>query len=143
MRYFLPPAEEPVPRTIHGVTSVGATTRASAHPEPEVAGPGEGRLIRSVTLAAAEARAHLARWESEAPAHDVPAPRGILARERSRTDRVRAGIVRRQRLAIAVAGDVATATHWSVPEPPTAEDERAWARVLARLDATALGGWRA
>lgn len=145
MRYHLPPREDPVPRTIGGVAPIGAGPRVEAHPEQEPGGPADGRLIRTVELSAAAAHEHLRRWEAEAPAHDIPGPRGVVARERSRPDRVNTGALRRQRLAVAWRGEEATATHWSVPEPPTSADERAWQRVLARIAAAdrSRDGWTA
>lgn len=145
MRYHLPPREDPVPRTIGGVARIGASPRLDAHPEQDLGGGAEGRLIRTVELSAADAHEHLRQWEAEASAHDIPAPDGVIARERSRPDRVHAGALRRQRLAIAWHGEEATAAHWSVPEPPTPSDQRAWERVLTRLGtAGAPGdGWTA
>lgn len=146
MRYFLPPAEDPVPRAIGGAARISATGRLDAHPEPEFADLAEGRLVRVSRMDAAEARAHLARWEAEAAAHDIPAPAGVLARERSRADRVHAGALRRQRLALTTGTDPMTVAHWSVPEPPSEADARAWDRVLARLGEAGGGprsGWSA
>jgi hypothetical protein len=133
MRYHLPPREDPVPRTIGGVARIGASPRLDAHPEQDPGSSAEGRLIRTVEFGAAAAHEHLRAWEAEAPAHDIPAPPGVVARERSRPDRVHAGALRRQRLAVAWHGEEATAAHWSVPEPPTPADQRAWERVLARI----------
>lgn len=133
MRYFLPPGEDPVPRTIGGAARIGALGRLDAHPEAEAADLADGRLVRVSRMDAAEARAHLAHWEAEAPAHDVPAPARVVARERSRPDRIHPGTLRRQRLALTTGADPVTIAHWSVPEPPTEGDERAWQRVLARL----------
>jgi hypothetical protein len=145
MRYHLPPPEEPVPRVIGGVARIGASPRLDAHPEQDPGGGADGRLIRTIEMGAAAAHEHLRQWEAEAVAHDIPAPPGITARERSRPDRVHPGSLRRQRLAVAWHGEEATAAHWSVPEPPAAADERAWERVLARIAAGAgrEGGWRA
>jgi len=146
MRYFLPPAEDPVPRTIGGAARIGAPSRMDAHPEQDLSGPADDRLIRTMEMGAAEARAHLARWEAEAAAHDIPAPPGVMARERSRPDRIHAGALRRQRLALATSCDPAVLAHWSVPEPPTLADERAWNRVLTRLAGAGGGprsGWSA
>ncbi len=145
MRYRLPPPEDPVPRTIGSVARVGASPRLDAHPEQDFGTPAEQRLVRTAHMSAAEAREHLAHWEAEAVAHDLPAPPGVIARERSRPDRVHHGAMRRQRLAIAWDGDSATAAHWSVPEPPDEADERAWHRVLDRLGASGAprAGWSA
>jgi hypothetical protein len=145
MRYHLPPREDPVPRTIGGVARIHASPRLDAHPEQDLGSSAEGRLIRTVELGAAAAHEHLRLWEAEAAAHDIPAPPGVVARERSRPDRVHAGALRRQRLAIAWHGEEATAAHWSVPEPPTPADQRAWERVLARIATgrDSRGGWTA
>ena len=143
MRYFLPPPEETrlrelgAVRGIHGLERPGERGRREAPAE-------DGRLIRTSTTSAAEARAHLASWESAGSAREIPAPAGVRALERSFADRVQPGAMRRQRLAIAVQGDAATVVHWSVPEPPTPADERAWARVMERLGGSASrGGWSA
>lgn len=133
MRYFLPPGVDPVPRTIGGAARIHATGRLDAHPEPESPDLADGRLVRVSRMPVAEARRHLAHWEAEAPAHDIPAPPHVLARERSRPDRIHPGTLRRQRIAVTTGADPATVAHWSVPEPPVEGDERAWQRVLARL----------
>lgn len=145
MRYYLPPPEEPFPRTIGGVSRIGANPRLDAHPEQDHGGAAEGRLIRTVELGAAAAHEHLRLWEAEGAAHEIPAPVGVTARERSRPDRVHTGAIRRQRLAMAWHGEEAIAAHWSVPEPPVAADERAWDRVLARIAARdgRRDGWTA
>jgi len=136
VRYFLPPPD-PTPRR-----EIGAI-RAIRSPEAD-ARMGDGRLVRTLTMSVAGARAHMDRWESEAAGYDIPAPPGIVARERSVADRVQAGARRRQRLALAITGETATAAHWSVPEPPRPADERAWERVIARIAAPAAPeGWNA
>lgn len=139
MRYHLPPPDEPVPGTINGVARVSAAPRAAPRSPQERDDPGEDRLIRTLTLTRAEAEAHLREWEAGAAARRIPAPPGVTARERSRADRVVPGAMRRQRLAIAIAGDSASAAHWSVTEPPSSADELAWQRVLSRLGAAGEG----
>ena len=144
MRYFLPPPDEAPRREIPAIRGIDATEGFTGEREAPSRAPDDGRLIRTVTMTGAQARAHLADWQSESVTHEVPAPPGIIARERSRADRVLAGALRRQRLAVAITADAATAVHWSVPEPPTPADERAWRRVIARLTAPAGGnGWSA
>lgn len=133
MRYFLPPPDDPFPRTVGGAARIHASGRLDAHPDPEAPDLADGRLVRLSQVPAAEAAAHLAGWEAEAPAHDIPAPAHVIARERSRADRVHPGRLRRQRLAMTLGSDPATVAHWSVPEPPLEADERAWQRLLARL----------
>ena len=66
-------------------------------------------------------------------AGDLNPPAGVVARERSRADRIHPGTLRRQRIALTTGADPATLAHWSVPEPPTEGDERAWRRALDRL----------
>lgn len=135
MRYFLPPADEPAPRTVHGVTPIGAMPRAGPHPEPDVAPPADGRLVRTVRMPAAEAAPYLARWSSE-PGHaaaPLAAPTGVVARERRRPDRVHPGVRRLQRLAMATTGDETTALHWSAPEPLNPRDRAAWDEALSRI----------
>lgn len=144
MRYFLPPPDEPPRREITPIGGISATEGFTGEREAHAWAPDDGRLIRTATVTAAQARAHLAHWESEAVSHEVPVPPGIVARERSRVDRVLPGALRRQRLAVAITADAATTVHWSVPEPPTPADERAWRRVIARLSPPAgTEGWSA
>jgi hypothetical protein len=146
MRYFLPLGEDPVPRTIGRAARIRATSRLDAHPETDPGAMAGDRLVRTMEMSTADARAHFARWEAEAPAHDIPSPVGVVARERSRPDRIHPGALRRQRLALAEAGDAATLAHWSVHEPPTPADELAWDRVIARLAAAGgapRAGWSA
>lgn len=131
MRYFPPPLDGRHESPIGSVTAVSATMRAERHLEPEPAQADTGRLIRTITLPAAEARAHLAQWRSEAPSHEIPAPTGMVAFERMRADRTEPGVMRRQRILVG-RGDPVPLTHWSVLEPPSAADARAWERVLAQ-----------
>jgi hypothetical protein len=144
MRTFLPPEE---PRRdagpIRGIPGAGGV--AGRDPAPAAAPPaGDGRLVRTSSTTAAAARAHLATWQGEAPSRPVPAPPGVTARERRRPDRVVPGAVRLQRLAVAVRGDEATVAHWSVVEPATPADERAWQRALGRVASPPQrGGWTA
>lgn len=140
MRYFLPPPEDPIPRAIGRAAPVSGAGRLDAHPEPETADVANGRLVRLSRMDASEARAHLGRWEAEAPAHDLPAPARVVARERSRPDRIHPGTRRRQRIALTTGADPVTLAHWSVPEPPTEDDERAWRRALDRLADAPPGG---
>ena len=133
MRFFPRPPDATPRREVGAIPSVGPPD-AVARERREADSPlGDGRLVRTLTMSVAESRAHLARWESEAAAHEIPAPPGVVARERSVADRTQRGARRRQRLALAIAGDTATAAHWSVPEPPRPADERAWERVVARI----------
>lgn len=146
MRYFLPPADEPTPRTIRGVAPVGATPRAGPHPEPDLPAPAEGRLVRTVRMPVAEAAAYLARWQSEPGPASAPlaAPPGVTAHERWRPDRVVPGLRRIQRLAIAATGAEATALHWSAPGSLHPGDHTAWESALARLGPRpAARGWTA
>lgn len=147
MRYQLPaPDDEYRPRSVAGIAPVGASAGVAAQ-EPERAAPVEGRLVRTVTLAPAEAGTYLRRWESERPgAHALAAPDGVRARERSRPDRTVPGTTRRQRLAVRGGTGGAVAVHWSAPEPVAPDDEAAWRRALDRLMGTAIaapGGWAA
>jgi hypothetical protein len=143
MRTFLPPEE---PRRdagpIRGIPGAGPVAgRDAAHAAPA---PDDGRLVRTSSMTAAAARSHLATWQGEAPSHPIPAPPGVTARERRRPDRVRPGAVRLQRLAVAVRGDEAAVAHWSVVEPATPADERAWQRALGRVASPPeRGGWTA
>jgi hypothetical protein len=143
MRTFLPP-EEPSRRrgvgAVRGVAGAHGVHAREAGPPPD----GDHRLVRTGTMTAAEARAHLAAWQGEAPSHPIAAPAGVVARERRRPDRVHPGAVRLQRLAVAVHGDDAAVVHWSVAEPVDPGDERAWERALARIASPPeRGGWRA
>lgn len=149
MRYFLPPPDEsPTPPGVVPVAPLNVVAGRHDPWEAERAGPGEGRLVRSVRMPAAEAAEYVRRWSGEPgdPAHAIVTAAGLAARERSRPDRLHAGVVRCQRLAVVVGAREATALHWSAPEPVTAADEAAWERALARLAADgrrAGGGWRA
>ena len=143
MRTFLPP-EEPSRRrelgAIRGVAAPDAVHGRAAAPPPEA----DHRLVRTATMTAAAARAHLATWEGEAASRPIAAPAGVVARQRRRPDRVHPGGVRLQRLAVAVHGDGAAVAHWSVAEPVGPGDERAWERALARIASPPeRGGWRA
>ena len=108
-----------------------------AGPPPDA----DHRLVRTGTMTAAEARAHLATWEGEAASHAIAAPPGVVARERRRPDRVHPGGVRLQRLAVAVHGDAAAVAHWSVAEPAGPGDERRVA-AGARADRLPAGAGR-
>ncbi|HMN98563.1 MAG TPA: hypothetical protein PKD59_04050 [Miltoncostaeaceae bacterium] len=143
MRTFLPP-EDPGRRrelgAVSGVSGTGAVAGGDAGPAPDA----DHRLVRTATMTAADARAHMATWEGEAASRPVAAPPGVVARERRRSDRVHPGGVRLQRLAVAVHGDTAAVAHWSVSEPADAADERVWQRVLARVSQPPdPGGWTA
>jgi hypothetical protein len=142
MRYFLPqPHEAP---GVGGVVPVRAAAGPGAEREGEAPRPGEGRILRTVPMPAADAGAYLARWAAAPPpAHRLEAG-GVPARERTRPDSIHPGAVRRQRLAVATRGDRAVAVHWSAPEPVTEADERAWGRALERLAAPPRReGWTA
>lgn len=144
MRYFLPPPDDSPRREIRAIRAVRAPDTIPRERQEADAPLGDGRLIRTLTMSVADAHGHLARWEAEAAGHEIPAPPGVFARERSVADRMQAGARRRQRLALAITGDTATAAHWSVPEPPRPADERAWERVIARVCAPAAhDGWTA
>ncbi len=118
----------------------GGVTGRDAGPAPDA----DHRLVRTGTMSAADARAHLATWEGEAAAHPIAAPPGVTARERRRPDRAHPGGTRVQRLAVAVHGDVANVAHWSVAEPADPGDERVWERTLARIASPPeRGGWTA
>lgn len=144
VRHFLPPPETTPRREIGALRAVEPPDAVAPRRREADAPLGDGRLVRTLTMAVAEARAHLDRWESEAAGHEIAAPPGIVARERSVADRAQAGARRRQRLALAISGDTASAAHWSVPEPPRPADERAWDRVVARIAASAAPeGWSA
>lgn len=143
MRTFLPP-EDPGRRrelgAVRGIAGAGGVTGRDAGPPPDA----DHRLVRTGTMTAADARAHLASWEGEAASRPLAAPPGVVARERRRPDRVHPGGVRVQRLAVAVHGDAAAVAHWSVAEPAGPADERVWERTLARIAAApAAGGWTA
>jgi hypothetical protein len=143
VRTFLPPEDPRRPRelgAIRGVAGAGAVQGRDAGPPPDA----DHRLMRTGTMTAAEARAHLAAWEGEAAARTIAAPPGVVARERRRPDRVHPGGVRLQRLAVAVHGDQAGVAHWSVAEPAGPGDERAWERALAVIASPPeRGGWTA
>jgi hypothetical protein len=141
---IFPPPEEPSRRrelgAIRGVAGADAVHGREAGPPPEV----DHRLVRTTTMTAADARAHLATWQGEAASRPIAAPDGVVAHERRRPDRVHPGAVRLQRLAVAVHGDDAAVAHWSVAEPLGPGDERAWERALARIAAPPeRGGWTA
>jgi hypothetical protein len=143
MRTFLPP-EDPGRRrelgAVRGVSGAGRVTGRDAGPAPDA----DHRLVRTGTMTAAEARAHLATWEGEAASRPIGAPPGVVARERRRPDRVHPGGTRIQRLAVAVHGDVAEVAHWSVAEPADPADERVWEQTLARIATPPeRGGWTA
>ena len=95
-------------------------------------------------LSAAAAHEHLRPWEAEAAAHDIPAPPGVIARERSRPDRVHAGALRRQRLAVAVTAARRPPSTGRCPSRRWPDDERAWGRALAARGRRPAGdGWTA
>ena len=147
MRYHLPaPDEEPRPRAVGRVARLGTPVGHGAHDAGVPPAP-DGRLVRTVTLAPAAAGAYVRRWEDERTgARALPAPDGVVARERSRPDRTVPGAVRRQRLAVRAGPGGAVAVHWSAPEPVAPDDEAAWRRALERLTGTALSaprGWAA
>jgi hypothetical protein len=143
MRTFLPPEDPRRSRelgAVRGVSAPDAVLGREAGQPPET----DHRLVRTGTMTAAEARAHLATWEREAASRPIAAPPGVVARERRRPDRVHAGGVRVQRLAVAVHGDAAAVAHWSVAEPAGPDDERVWERVLGRIASPPeRGGWTA
>jgi hypothetical protein len=144
VRFSLRPHDAPARLELGAIRAVGPTGAVSPERREADAPMGDGRLIRTLTMSVTEARDHVARWESEAPGHEIAAPPGVFARERSVADRAQAGARRRQRLALAIAGDTATAAHWSVPEPPRPADERAWDRIVARVCAPPdPDGWSA
>lgn len=147
MRYHLPGPEHEQPRSVAGIARVGAATGPTGH-EPEPAAAPGGVLVRTVTLGPGESAAHLRRWVSGSPdAHALPAPDGVIARERSRPDRSVPGATRRQRLAVREGAGGAVAVHWSAPEPVEPVADASWRRVLARLGGDAgsrgAGGWAA
>ena len=143
MTYYLPPPDDA--SGLHAVSGVRGAPGATADRGPPGPGLPDGRILRTVKMPAAELAAYLGAWESDPPpAAVIPAPAGVIARERQRPDRSMPGTVRRQRLAMVAEGLEATALHWSAPEPVTADDESAWQRALGRLAAAgAAGGWRA
>lgn len=103
---------------------------------PDGAAPQE-RLVRVIELGRGEAAAYLDGWADQQPAAKrIEAPAGLAAAERRRPE---AGVaaaqqtMRLQRLAVAETATGALAAHWSVPEPPTTADVRAWQRLLDRL----------
>ena len=91
MRFFLRPPDAPSRRELGAIRPVGPPDAASPERREADAPLGDGRLIRTLTMSVAEARDHLARWESEAPGHEIAAPPGVFARERSVADRRRPG----------------------------------------------------
>lgn len=130
---------------IGGVAPVRRPAGPVAEHHAEPPRPGDGRIVRTVRMPAADAAGYVARWAAgPPPAHALEAP-GATARERSRPDSVHPGGIRRQRLAVATLGDEALAVHWSALEPVTQADERAWARALERLEPAAprRDGWTA
>ena len=143
MRTFLPPEDPRRSRELGAVRAVSgpdAVLGREAGPPPDA----DHRLVRTGTMTAAEARAHLATWEGEAASHPIAAPPGVVARERRRPDRVHPGGVRLQRLAVAVHGDAASVAHWSIAEPAGPGDEDAWRRALGRIASPPeRGGWTA
>jgi hypothetical protein len=143
VRTFLPP-EDPRGRrelgAVGGIRGTDVVVGRDAAPPPDP----DHRLVRTATMPAAEARAHLTAWEGEAAARPIAAPPGVVARERRRPDGVHPGGVRLQRLAVAVHGDQAGVAHWSVIEPVDPADERVWQRALARIASPPeRGGWTA
>lgn len=143
MRTFLPP-EGPRGRrelgAVRGIAGTGGVTGRDAGPPPDA----DHRLVRTGTMTAAAAQAHMASWEGEAASRPIAAPAGVVARERRRPDRVHPGATRLQRLAVAVHGDAAAVAHWSVAEPAGPADERVWERTLARIASPRdAGGWTA
>lgn len=144
MTYYLPPPDDGG-SGLQAVSGVRAAPGATADRAPPGAGLPDGRLVRTVRMPADQLAAYLSAWEDDPPpAAVIPAPPGVVARERQRPDRAVPGAVRRQRLAVVAEGHAATALHWSAPEPVTADDEAAWRRALDRLAAAgAAGGWRA
>jgi hypothetical protein len=143
VRTFLPP-EDPRGRrelgAVRGVAAPGAVHGRDAGPPPDAG----HRLVRTATMTAADARAHMATWEGEAASRPIAAPAGVVARERRRPDRLHPGGTRIQRLAVAVHGGTAQVAHWSVGEPADPADERVWERTLARIATPpAAGGWTA
>ena len=74
------------------------------------------------------------------------APAGVRAAERRRVDPSDRRVRRRQRLAVAVRGDEGLALHWSVPEPPSADEEARWGQALDAMappEAAPAHSWRA
>ncbi len=138
MRYFLPPHEDPVPGTIHGVTPVGATLRPDPH-EEDLGALAEGRLVRIVHMPRADGPGYLSRWRGEPGVAPTPlaTPEGAVAWERSRADRLLAGVSRLQRLAMVETDSEAIALHWSAPLPLQRGDQPAWESALERLGAPA------
>jgi hypothetical protein len=132
VRTFLPP-EDPGRRrelgAVRGVRGTDGVHARDAAPAPDL----DHRLVRVATMTATEARAHLAAWQGEAASRAIPAPGGVVARERRRPDRVHPGVTRVQRLAVAVHGDTAGVAHWSVAGAAGPGDERAWERALDRI----------
>jgi len=143
MRTFLPPEDPRRSRelgAVRGDSGPDAVLGREPGPPPDA----DHRLVRTGTMTAAEARAHLATWEGEAASHPIAAPPGVVARERRRPDRVHPGGVRLQRLAVAVHGDAASVAHWSIAEPAGPGDEDAWRRALGRIASPPeRGGWTA
>lgn len=144
MTYYLPPPDEGG-SGLQAVSGVRPAPGATVDRGPPGPGLPDGRILRTVRLPAHELAAYLGAWENDPPpATVIPAPPGVVARERQRPDRTMPGAVRRQRLAVVAEGREATALHWSAPEPVTADDESAWRRAVDRLaEAGAAAGWRA
>lgn len=144
MTYYLPPPDDggSGPLAVSGVRAAPGATSDRGGP---VAGLSDGRIIRTVRMPADQLAGYLRTWEIEPPpAGPIPAPPGVVARERLRPDRVVPGAVRRQRLAVVAEGLEATALHWSAPEPVTADDEAVWRRAVEKMAAAgAAAGWRA
>ncbi|WP_217913678.1 hypothetical protein [Miltoncostaea marina] len=134
MGYWLAQPDDPITGGVRGIARV-ATPPSASERGREDEGPGEGRLVRTVRMPLAEAPGYLARWLAEPgpAAHPLAAPYGVTARERRRADRLVPGAHRRQRLAMAADGDVATAVHWSAREPLGPADAAAWDAAVARL----------
>ncbi len=154
MQYYLPPPDPARRRRqIPRLEPVGAVEEPLdprlAHAAPGL--PGGGRLVRVLTLDAGEAGAYLRRWAGEAPeASAIAAPPGFRAVERSRPEAGRVSVagspvVRRQRLAVAEGRGTAFAAHFSALEPMNEADQRAWNRLLDRIEREVSGhrSWRA
>jgi hypothetical protein len=153
MRYFLPPPEPArTRREIPRVAGLGST-KSTTDPTLEQPPPFDesGHLVRVRRIEPGTAEDYLRDWEAEdhGSAH-IPSRPGMRAAERRRADTTlgvgpTGPILRRQRLAVAEGRGFALAAHWSVLEPVGDEDERAWQRLLDRVqgEVTAQRGWSA
>jgi len=135
---------EPQPQPRRGAPATEAGHFATPLDVPRIeaagdlAGGADSRLGIVVTSVAA-ARNRLGRWhESDPPARAIVSVPGLVARERVVCTGPRSAEPRRERIAIAQSGARAVVGRWSTSEPVSADDERAWVRLLGRISAIQL-----